>query len=305
VVSERRYVEPARTYVTSAALLLVLLVGFVVDLALGGGKTHALAWALAALIVVGADALTVYAARSLRSIIVTDTELRVGEEAVDRTEIVAVENDPNADARVLGRRHGEGVPRGTVGLLVRLRDGSRVAVPTRDPKRLVAALDVSEARTFVRRADTEDLPLLPEIDERADLLFRVFGVDLPQIPVVADAMNDAKAIFVVGHPPIGYVQVDEVDGLAHVQEIAVLPSHMRQGLGTALLDAACAWAREHDYRAITLCTYAEVPWNGPFYSRRGFVELEDLTPGLVELRDWERDIGLDERGRRFVMRRQL
>ena len=304
-MTERRYVEPARAYVTSAVLLLVLLAGFGVDLALGGGKAHALAWALAALIVVGADALTVYAARSLRSVVVTDTELRVGEEALDRAEIVAVEDDPDADVHVLGRRHGEGFPRGTVGLLVRLRDGSRVAVPTRDPKRLLAALDVSEASPLVRPAEAEDLPQLPEIDQRADLLFRVFGVDLPQVPVQGDALTDAKMIFVVGRPPVGYVQLDEVDGLAHVQEIAVLPSHMRRGLGIALLDAACAWAGEHGYPAVTLCTYAEVPWNGPFYARRGFVELEELTPGLVVLRDWERDSGLDDLGPRFVMRRQL
>jgi hypothetical protein len=37
-VTERRYVEPARAYVTSAVLLLVLLGGFVIDLALGGGR---------------------------------------------------------------------------------------------------------------------------------------------------------------------------------------------------------------------------------------------------------------------------
>jgi hypothetical protein len=72
-----------------------------------------------------------------------------------------------------------------------------------------------------------------------------------------------------------------------------------------LLDAACAWARTAGYRAVTLTTYAEVAWNAPFYAERGFVELTSLTPALAELRDWERDIGLDAVGRRVAMRRDL
>ncbi len=158
---------------------------------------------------------------------------------------------------------------------------------------------------IVRPAEPGDLALLPEIDERAEMLFRVYGVDLPQIPLAADQMREAKAVYVAGRPPVGFLQLDEVDGLAHVQALAVLPSHMRQGMGTALLEAAFDWARDHGYPAITLCTYAEIPWNGPYYASRGFVEIEDITPGLAELRDWERDVGLDEIGRRCVMRRDL
>jgi len=56
---------------------------------------------------------------------------------------------------------------------------------------------------------------------------------------------------------------------------------------------------------MTLCTFAEIEWNAPFYAKRGFVPLAQLTPGLKELRDWERDIGLDAVGRRIVMRREL
>jgi hypothetical protein len=54
-----------------------------------------------------------------------------------------------------------------------------------------------------------------------------------------------------------------------------------------------------------LCTYAEIPWNGPYYASRGFVETDEVTPGLAELRAWERDVGLDALGRRCVMRREL
>jgi hypothetical protein len=48
-----------------------------------------------------------------------------------------------------------------------------------------------------------------------------------------------------------------------------------------------------------------VPWNGPYYAARGFVEVDDVTPGVVALREREQRLGLDEVGRRIVMRRDL
>ena len=89
----------------------------------------------------------------------------------------------------------------------------------------------SDVAPAVRPAEPADLEQLPEIDSRAETLFRVAGMDLPEIPFPVDALHESKAVFVAGRPPVGFVQVDEVDGIAHVQELAVLPSHMRQGLG--------------------------------------------------------------------------
>jgi predicted GNAT superfamily acetyltransferase len=82
---------------------------------------------------------------------------------------------------------------------------------------------------------------------------------------------------------------------------------MRRGVGSALVDAVCDQARKAGYPEITLCTFVEVPWNGPFYAGLGFTELTEaeLTPGLQALRDAEREIGLDAMGRRIVMIRSL
>jgi GNAT superfamily N-acetyltransferase len=305
-MATRRYVEPARTYVSSLVLLVILVAGFLFDLlALGGGRVHALAWAIGAVLVVGFDALIVHAARTVRSIVVTDDEVRVGEDVLLRADIAGVRLGIEEGLRVLGRRAGEGMPRQTAPLTLQLTDGTAMVVATRHPQRLAEVLGADEVLPEIRPADAADLEALPEIDSRADSLFRVAGMDLPDVPYPVDAMHDAKAIFVAGKPAVAFVQIDEVGGVAHVQELAVLPSHMRQGLGSALLDTACTWAREAGYPAITLTTYAEVPWNAPFYAARGFVELPELTPELAELRDWERDIGLDAVGRRVAMRREL
>jgi ribosomal protein S18 acetylase RimI-like enzyme len=305
-----RYREPARSYLSTAALAALIVAGFVLDLILGGAWAHLIGWAIAFVVVVGIDALTVHAARTLRSVAVSGTQVRVGDDVIERSDILGIElgvvdTVAGGDCQILGRTAAEGMPRGCVGLSLHLTGGRRVIVPTRRPQRLAAALEAELAVPEVRPATADDLPLLAEIDSRAETLFTVAGLQLPHIVFPVDKLPNAKAVFVQGRPPVGFVRVEEVDGLAHVEELAVLPSHMRRGIGSALLESACAWAASNGYPAVTLITYADVPWNGPFYAARGFVEVSTLTPQLAELRDWERTVGLDELGRRCVMRRSL
>jgi GNAT superfamily N-acetyltransferase len=96
-----------------------------------------------------------------------------------------------------------------------------------------------------------------------------------------------------------------VDGTAYLAALAVLPSDMRTGVGSRLLERACEWARGQGYPAMTLTTFRDVPWNAPFYAKRGFAEVLAPTPGLAAVRERERSLGLDEAGPRLVMRREL
>jgi GNAT superfamily N-acetyltransferase len=306
------YREPARSYLSTAGLALLIVLGFVIDLLLGGAWAHLIGWAIAFVVVVGIDALTVHAARTFRSITVSDSQLRVGEDVIERAQILGIEvgvvgagSASGPVRQILGRTAAEGMPRGSVGISLHLADGRHVIVPTRHPDRLAERLQVRLEVPEVRPATRDELPLLAEIDARAGTLFSVAGLQLPRIVFPVDKLPHSKAVFVQGRPPVAFVRVEEVDGLAHVEELAVLPSHMRRGIGSALLAAACAWAAGAGYPAITLITYADVAWNGPFCAARGFVEVEALTPELAELRDWERTVGLDAIGRRVVMRREL
>ncbi|MDP9117470.1 MAG: GNAT family N-acetyltransferase [Actinomycetota bacterium] len=303
--SSLSYFEPARSYASAFVLLLILGIGFFVDMTTGGALVHIYAWVVAITLVVGIDIIAIRTARELRSIAVTADELRVGDAVIARTRVLAVEREVDPMLPVLGQSVREGLSRGTPGLALRLVDGPTILVPTRHPEQLAAALEVASVAPEVRPAAVEDLAQVAEIDRRAATLFRVSGIDLPDIPFPADELHQAKAIFVAGHPAVGYIHVDEVDGLAHVAGLAVLPGSMRRGLGTQLLEAASTWAKAHRYPAITLITYADISWNGPFYAARGFVRVADLTPELTELRDWERAVGLDALGPRIVMRREL
>ena len=58
--------------------------------------------------------------------------------------------------------------------------------------------------------------------------------------------------------------------------------------------------------AVTLTTFSDIAWNGPFYRRNGFEDLqeEELTEGLRAVLDAERAAGLPMT-RRGAMRRRM
>jgi GNAT superfamily N-acetyltransferase len=302
--SEATYHEPARTYASAWWLGGILVLGFLIDALLGGATAHLLGWLGAIVIVVGADILVTRAARAARSITVTPTELHVGEESITRVSIVGIGTD--VDARVLGRRPGEQLPRGTAGLMLHLADGESVVVPTRRPVALRAALAVGEAAPEIRPADDHELDDLLDLERRSDTLFTVAGIGpLPEPASAHPPIREARAVLVAGRPALGFARIDEIDGQAHLEQLYVLPSQMRRGLGTSLIEASCAWAVEQGYSAMTVCTFSNIAWNEPFFAKRGFEPIGKLTPGLAELRDWERSLGLDALGERVVMRRDL
>jgi len=68
----------------------------------------------------------------------------------------------------------------------------------------------------------------------------------------------------------GYAALWPVDALAHLCEIDVHPDWGRRGIGARLLRAAENWARAHRKPGISLTTFIDVPWNGPWYARQGY-----------------------------------
>ncbi len=104
---------------------------------------------------------------------------------------------------------------------------------------------------------------------------------------------------------VGFALLERVDeGEIRLEELDVDPEHGRQGIGRALVEAAVDRARERGADRLTLSTFRDVPWNGPFYARCGFVTLppERWTPGHRALRAAEAARGLDV-GRRVIMAR--
>ena len=160
----------------------------------------------------------------------------------------------------------------------------------------------------IRKAGPEDLVFLPAVEAAADtLLDGVLPTGSGQLPSPATVPELARArhVLVAGRPPVGFARLEEVDGQAHLEQLSVRPDAAGAGLGRALVQAATDWAQEQGYAAITLSTFAEVPFNAPFYAGCGFEIVRKPEGGLAAVRQHEIALGLDALGRRVAMRARL
>jgi GNAT superfamily N-acetyltransferase len=157
----------------------------------------------------------------------------------------------------------------------------------------------------IREASRDDFTRLREIEREADTMFAEVGIGPFSDSDDEDHLARAAVVFVAHDPPVGFASMGIVDGMAHLWQLAVLPSSGRRGLGTMLVASVCDWSRSHGFDAVTLTTFRDVPWNGPFYEKLGFRPLTDLTSGLAAVRQHERAIGDDDFGPRIAMRMDL
>jgi hypothetical protein len=106
--------------------------------------------------------------------------------------------------------------------------------------------------------------------------------------------------------PAAYLIAGVVDGSLHIEQVSVHPRAAGRKIGRMLLDHAAAYAAAQGIRALTLTTFAEVPWNAPYYARCGFRVLtgSELSPGMRAVNDREVAHGL-HRWPRVSMRRDL
>ncbi|WP_199552152.1 GNAT family N-acetyltransferase [Streptomyces sp. N35] len=156
----------------------------------------------------------------------------------------------------------------------------------------------------IRQATLADLPRLRDIERAAGEPFRTVGMaeiaedEPPALDVLEEFRRAGRAWVAVIAPedePVAYLIAEPVDGALHVEQVSVHPSVARRGVGRALLDHAAAYARGAGLGALTLTTFAEVPWNAPYYRRLGFRVLgeRELGPGLRKIRAYEGELGLD------------
>ena len=158
----------------------------------------------------------------------------------------------------------------------------------------------------VREAGAADLPLLQGIEAAADQTFvALFGpLDWEEPSTGAWRARQPGFILVAeeGARVVGFAHVLRLEGTAHLEQLAVHPDHHRHGHGSALLAAVVDRVRTEGHGELTLSTYAEVPWNAPYYRRHGFEVVERPGPLLQRLQEKEEQMGLTRYGPRVVMR---
>lgn len=155
----------------------------------------------------------------------------------------------------------------------------------------------------IRRAIPADLPRLAEIERDAALIF----ANSPYPWIVEDSAHDPISADINFARDPAWVAVDSnnqpialaivhihSDKEIHLHELDVDPRYARQGLGLQLIQTVAAWAKGQGAKALTLTTFDDVPWNGPYYTRLGFrtLAVNTLSPQLLAVRQQEAANGL-------------
>lgn len=166
----------------------------------------------------------------------------------------------------------------------------------------------------IRPVHPDELPLLQVIERAAGRWFAEAGMrsvaeDEPLPLDRLDRYRTAGLAWVAvdeADVPVAYLVADHLDGALHIEQVTVHPDSARRGIGRALVEHLERYAAAEGVTALTLTTYAEVPWNAPYYARLGFTVLpeRDWGPGLREVRRQEAAHGLD-RWPRVAMRRAV
>lgn len=158
-------------------------------------------------------------------------------------------------------------------------------------------------RWRIRPAEADDLGAIPGIDVQAGRRFRDVGLEAiaEAEPVGRDVLQDhleASTAWVAVDEQdrlVAFALASRVDGQGHLDQVSTLESAGGLGIGRALVETVHDWARRQNAAAVTLTTFASIPWNGPYYQRLGYAELAeaDQGPELRAIRRNERASGLD------------
>ena len=163
-------------------------------------------------------------------------------------------------------------------------------------------------------ADRAHVERLQQIEVDAGELFRSIGLDVianddpPSAETLLGYVTSQTAWVALDcyGVAIGYATASVVDGEGHFDQVSVVRSAAGNRVGVALIGAVCTWAAEQGLRSITLTTFRDVAWNGPYYRRNGFAEIAECEcgPELSQILNNERLAGIAATPR-VAMRRLL
>lgn len=162
-------------------------------------------------------------------------------------------------------------------------------------------------------AERDDIAMLIEVDLAAGQLFAPTGlIDgdalLDHVPenVFEQAIDagDVLKVHEVPSAPVGFALMSHRGGTLYLDQLSVHPDHGRKGLGAALIQRVFQIARQRKLRVVTLSTFRDVPWNGPFYRKLGFRELprKDMAEWMLDLERIQA-LSLDVSKRCFMARK--
>jgi GNAT superfamily N-acetyltransferase len=137
---------------------------------------------------------------------------------------------------------------------------------------------------MIRPARAADLPALPQIEQAAATRFAASAYpDLVDCELVSTHVDLAREQVWVAvdewDQPVAFAIAHRMANRIHLHELDVHPDYARRGIGKRLILTVAEWARSTGANALTLTTFNDVPWNGPYYTRLGF---RVLAPELLD-----------------------
>lgn len=134
---------------------------------------------------------------------------------------------------------------------------------------------------MIRAAFRKEIAVLPQIENDADERYARVGLRCvlempPHSIAVLEEGRQRDMLWVAASPRnrvVGFALMTLTGGTAWLDQLSVSSRWQGRGLGAALIDRTARAARELGHDMLYLSTYLGVPWNAPFYERRGFASV--------------------------------
>ncbi len=166
----------------------------------------------------------------------------------------------------------------------------------------------------IRRTTAADVRHLPAVERSAARSFAT----IPELSWIVgdDVLDEAQHrrfaaagwswVADIAGAPVGFICAEFVEHEVHVWEVAVGEPYQQQGIGSRLMARIEAQARGAGACALTLTTFSDVPWNGPFYVSLGYevIDPEACSSRLRRILELEVQAG-QPADRRCAMRLRL
>jgi GNAT superfamily N-acetyltransferase len=134
---------------------------------------------------------------------------------------------------------------------------------------------------MIRAARPHEIALLPQVENAADERYARVGLPrvlaMPPASIASLERGRREGRLWVATSPlgrvVGFALMTFPGGTAWLDQLSVLDRWQGRGLGSALIDRTAAHARALGHDRLYLSTYLGVPWNAPYYERRGFTAM--------------------------------
>ncbi len=165
----------------------------------------------------------------------------------------------------------------------------------------------------IRLGSTDEIHKVAPLEQAAAEAFREIGMaavaDEPPIAesLLMQAAEERRFWVAVEYGVLkAYLLGDFLPKSLHIEQVTVHPDASRRGLGALMIESVSADPRSKERGLITLTSFANVPWNAPYYERIGFVEIprEEWPEGIAEKYDAEQGTNSAE-WPRVVMQRVI